>query len=82
MTIGTEDELVLLFIYPAWPRVDGALLVSKGGALPQTAWLHLHLMFCFSGLIAVFNSCLLIWALTLRATALGMWAMVPAHTSK
>ena len=25
-----------LFIYPAWPLVDGALLVSKGGALPQT----------------------------------------------
>ena len=27
--------LILLFIYPAWPLVNGALLVSRGGALPQ-----------------------------------------------
>ena len=27
---------IILFIYTAWPLVDGALLVSKRGALPQT----------------------------------------------
>ena len=31
-----RSELLLLSIYPAWPLVDGALLVRKGGALPQT----------------------------------------------
>ena len=31
-----EFKGVILFPHPAWPLVDGALLVSKGGARPQT----------------------------------------------
>jgi len=42
----------MVFIYPAWPLVNCARLVSKGGALPQTVCLLL----CQPGMVYLCNS--------------------------
>ena len=37
---------VIVFPHPAWPLGDGALLMSKGGAQPQTvsSFVYVHLL--------------------------------------
>ena len=36
MSVGAAGFLVVLFPHPAWPLVDRAIVVGKGGAQPQT----------------------------------------------